>query len=364
MRVLFISASDLDYDGRTRALIRALSGHAELVAVTATAGDSHREGDNYYVHMRGIRDYPAYIRAVTGIARRAAPIDCIFADNRRATVPALKLRRLLAPELTIYDARELYLPGEVKGLSGRIGCRYEGKMIALADHVICCNRQRREIMEKEFRHRGDFLVFDNFRRLSYSGNADMGRLEAEYGGLFDTGSFRMISTAGSEAGRGAPELVRAAERLDFPWELYITGCRDDRDTDLLRAYTEKQGLSRVHIMPRLDQDRLKYVISRCDLGIAMYHKRNANNLYCSSGKIYEFIYEGLPVAMTDNPPLAEVAARYGVGSAKADIADAIKEVYSSYDVYKKHVEEFAASGTVERAQQEFADELGRILGGR
>ena len=64
---------------------------------------------------------------------------------------------------------------ESDSLSGKIGCFFEKRMIERADIVICAGRERKEIMEKEYRLKSDIMVFENFRSLKYS-SEDAGRL--------------------------------------------------------------------------------------------------------------------------------------------------------------------------------------------
>ena len=68
----------------------------------------------------------------------------------------------------IYDARELYLQRETHGFASKVGCFFESRMIAKAALTICANEERKQVMEKEYGKIGAILVFENFRKLSYS----------------------------------------------------------------------------------------------------------------------------------------------------------------------------------------------------
>lgn len=98
------------------------------------------------------------------------------------------------------------------------------------------------------------------------------------------------------------------------------------------------------------------------MGISVYHKRNLNNLYCSSGKVYEYVYEGIPVAASDNPPLKHLIDRYRIGACGQDIAEAIEEVKARYGEYKDNVAKFVKSEVVERGQAEFRKKIKEKIG--
>ena len=69
-------------------------------------------------------------------------IDILVLDNRKSIIPGLILRKILRPDVTIIDCRELYIKKEVKHIAGKIGCLIERKGIETADVIICANEFR------------------------------------------------------------------------------------------------------------------------------------------------------------------------------------------------------------------------------
>lgn len=352
--MMLVSGAKTEFDGRTKALIHIFSEIADLSVLSPSKDES------------GISDpengYYRFLKGVLAAAKKEAVPDVLILDNRKATIPGLILRRRFRPKCTVYDARELYFMRESDSLSGKIGCFFEKRMIERADIVICAGRERKEIMEKEYRLKSDIMVFENFRSLKYS-SEDAGRLsESKYRDMFGGDEFRIVSSAGCELDRGTMELVAAMEKLTFRAELLLVGCRQDDEQKKVEEYIAGHGIKNVTLLPRVNQDELKYIISNCHVGISVYHKRNLNNLYCSSGKVYEYVYEGIPVAASDNPPLKHLIDRYRIGACDQDIAEAIEKVKARYGEYKDNVAKFVKSEVVERGQAEFRKKIKEKIG--
>ena len=354
MKILFISAANKNFDGRTRALLDVLNSFAEVIDITATQEADFAENSSYYVNYKS---YKEFIRKTVELGKKHRDVDFIFADNRKATVPALKLNKLLKPKAVIYDARELYLQRETHGFASKVGCIFETRMISKAALTICANEERKQVMEREYNKIGMILVFENFRKLSYSKDFREEVMNHKFNYLNGDDSFKIVSTAGCEIERGTKELIEAVDKLNFDNTLYLVGCKENAEKQGIETFIEENKIKNVKLVPRLNQDELKYFVSKCDVGIAMYHKNNSNNLFCSSGKIYEYAYEGIAVATTDNPPMKRVLDEYGIGAYDSDICKALTSVHDHMDTIKENIKTFVENQVVEKKQEEFAVDL-------
>ena len=82
------------------------------------------------------------------------------------------------------------------------------------------------------------------------------------------------------------------------------------------------------------------------LGKSVFYKNtSANNWYCEPNRLFQNINNGNPVIVGENPPMAEVVNKYGVGAvAKTDGSDqqaivaAIQQVLDNYDTIKANIE--------------------------
>lgn len=360
MRILFISGQNIDFDGRTKALIEILDSFAHVTVVSRLGSGKDDFLDEDSIRIAG--GYSGFIKKAVDYASDLRDIDCVFVDNRQATVPALRIIDKINPKLVIYDARELYLYREMNTIKSRIGCRFEDKMIKKADLVIAANEERKNIMEKAFDTNATFMVFENFRQLQYTDEEAKKQAEDQFKQYFDDNDvFNIISTAGCDLSRMTDKLVRSMKDFDFKARLVLLGCKGDQDEEVCRRIAKDNRIDNVLYLPRVDLNGVKYIISQCQVGVAMYHKENANNLYCSSGKIYEFLYEGLPIATSTNPTMKRVIDTYGVGACSDNIGAAIKEVHDNYNGFRQNVEDFVAAKVVETEQQNFRETLKEFL---
>lgn len=357
LKILFISGANKEFDGRTRELESVLKKIGDVTSLTPM---SEKTADDDIIVKNPENGYFSFLRSISAACGNIKHVDIIFADNRKASIPALRMKKKYKDAKLVYDARELYFYREMTSVYGRIGCIFEKKMLEKADFVICANRERKEIMKKEYNLKNPVMVFENFRKLNYDG-ADADDFTEKYAYLFDNNCFNIISTAGCEPDRGTSELIEAVGKMNFPARAILVGCKGDNNQQKMERLVAESGNPEVAFIPRVGMNELKYLIGSSDAGIAVYHKRNMNNKYCSSGKIYEYLYEGIPIVTSDNPPLLNFNSRYHVGESGEDLAAGIKLVHDNYDFYKDNVNKIIEDRVVEKGQEEFREILEKNL---
>ncbi len=359
MNILFITYQDIHTDGRTNALLDNMEGFGEVRVISPllSKGKGEVRKGVHFIESNGYMDFVKKAKSYIKTSYKKGDIDCLFIDNRRATTIGLKAYKLLSPKLFIYDARELYLPYEMKDMKSKIGCYFEKKIIEKANIVICANEERKTIMEKEFKTKNSIMVFDNFRKLEYSDMANISEFEEKYKELFADSSFNIISTAGCDISRLTDKLVLAMKNLNFNARLILVGCKDGADKEILKEIIEKNNINKVTFIDRVNLDELKYLISKSQVGVSTYHQKNQNNMYCSSGKIYEYVYEGKPIVTSTNPTLKNVIDKYQFGAYSDDLSQAIEDVYKNYEIFKKNAETIIEDRVVEKKHEMFKEEL-------
>lgn len=356
MKILFVSGQNKKYDGRTKALLDILNQIADVKEYTYT--NEPDCSDETKIHSKS---YIGFCVKLLNRCKKYRNIDCLFLDNRRSSLPGLILNKFLSPKILIYDARELYFYDEMVSFSGRLGCILEKRIMNKANLVICANNFRKKIMEEKFNLKDKVLVFENFRQLEFEDGFSKENLDDKYSYIFRNKGFGIISTSGAELERGTLKLIDAYSKLNFDKFLLLVGCKNDYDKSIVEDYIQKHKLENIFLVPRIDQNELKYLISKCQLGIAFYHKKNFNNLYCASGKVYEFIYEGLPIVTSNNPPLKNLVDNYNVGEAGDDLSLEITKVKNNYNFYKDNVRNFINDDVVKNGQNAFKDLLTKKL---
>lgn len=350
-KILLISYGEIEYDGRLRSLIEVFSQMGEVVALTR--GEKPISLHNVVCHCR----YPQFIIKAVKMARKLDKIDWLVLDNRKATIPGMIIKKIIKPALVIQDCRELYLAKEIKHFSGKIGCFFEGIMIRKADIVICANQERASIMKKNYNLSIEPLTFENLRQLQYDSIESEKKAKEKILPLLHEGETRIISTSGCSISRTNDLLVTNMAEIGGKSRLYLVGENKGDDESIIRKIIQDMHLSNVEIIGRLNQSELKYLISHCHIGIVNYGKFDTNNLFCASGKLFEFIYEGIPVVTTTNPPLKRICDDFNVGIADDEYYNGINEVINRYDYYKEAVKGFAATYTIQNNNQKLINDI-------
>jgi hypothetical protein len=150
--------------------------------------------------------------------------------------------------------------------------------------------------------------------------------------------------------------------LGSDYELLLIGDSEEEDEQIVRQTIQNLKLTNVKILPRMDQDHLKYFIDHSQVGMVTYHQRDLNNKYCASGKIFEFLFEGVPVVASTNPPLKAFCEKYRIGQSSDDYEQAIRTVAGQYDQFIHAVQRFNGREYVENNNHRLAEQIRRELG--
>lgn len=357
MKLLLISYGDYDYDGRLRELFKIFSGFGTLYAITRGATP---QNDRHWLYTQN--GYTNFIRAAVSYGKRIGSVDLLILDNRKSVIPGLLLRRKLHPHAIVQDCRELYTSKDVKHFVGKVGCVFERIGINRANILICANQERAGFMKELYHLKEPPLVYENLRQLEYSSETAPAAQAKVFAPYLREGEFRIISTAGCDISRTTHVLVHSLKRLNFPFRLFLVGESTEADQNTIRQIIQEEALgAQVDILGRLSQDSLKYLISTCHIGVVNYGQADLNNKFCASGKLYEFVYEGLPVVTTDNPPLKRLCDTYHIGISDNAYSGGICELATHYKEYRQNVRLFAQKHTVEQNNAVLAQQLNERL---
>lgn len=355
MKILMLSYGDYDYDGRLRELMRVVERLGEVNALTRGTKQSSP------MHTLYQGSYLGYILKALQFGWKNKDADVLCLDNRKAVLPGLILRRFVCPKVIVQDCRELYTVEDIHHFSGKIGCLVERCGIRHADVIICANAERAKFMQEMYHLEKLPLVYENLRQLKYEADFDEAIAEQKYGRYLKDGELRILSTSGCSVSRTNDVLVRELEKVSVPCRLFLIGDSSETDRNTIRQVVKEHHLSNVEIFGQVSQGELKFLISHSHIGIVNYGQNDLNNKFCASGKLYEFIYEGIPVVTTTNPPLKRLCDEAGIGEADDQYADGINRVVSQYETYKKRVREFAQENPIEANNQRLTEQLHNIF---
>lgn len=354
MKTLIVSFGDYDYDGRLRELVSCFEkmGETDILCRASISKEKikYRIQENSYISfLLKLRKYIKQIDNRTNY-------DAILLDNRKSIIPGRRIIKLLKPNVAILDCREFYTFSSSKTIASKFGCIIEKKAIKTSDIVICANEERAKLMGKMYGLKNSPIVFQNLRQLSFGSDYNEEELRKKFPFVNDN-AVKIISTSGCSVFRTDDVLVKNIHRVNGNCILLLAGDPTEKDKKIITKIIKDNNLKNVFILGRLNQTEMKYLFSVCHVGIVNYPKTNLNNLYCASGKLFEYCFEGLPVVTTTNPPLKRMCDQFGIGAYDDCFADGINEVIENYERYKRNVLSFCQINTVENNNLTFIKDL-------
>ena len=355
MKLLLISYSKLEYDGRLQRLISVFSKVGDLQIFIQGHKDSTKYGN--FLHL----SYFSFIVNAVKYARKLGTVDLLILDNQLTAIPGLLLKVLLHPTYVIQDCRELSLFDETKGLTGKVLCAFERLVSQKADIVICANNDRAVIMKKSFSLAKQPLVYTNIRQLDYTTLEEKEKVQHKFSTLLKEDEYRIISLSGCSIKRKNDILVKNLKNVNKKCRLFLAGINTSSEEKMIKDLAALDTKNSVSILGLLNQSELKYLVSHCHIGIVNYGQYDMNNKYCASGKLYEYLFEGIPVVTTTNPPLKKICDEECVGVADDEFADGINEVLDNYDKFKKNVKLYTSRITVKDNDDYLVCEINNLL---
>jgi glycosyltransferase involved in cell wall biosynthesis len=264
--------------------------------------------------------------------------DLLFIDNYTSSIAGFVAYMLNKRVFMAVLARELYIDYKMPGL-GNIFLKFESKLIKKADIVLARNIERADIMKKHYKLSETPIILENIRRIEKEYDPD--EMELKYSGYF-THEINIISAGGLDFERGVGRLILAMKELPN-CGLYICGRGTTEAYEQACKIISENQLQNIYIFDKKPLSELRYIMSRCNIGTVEYSQNRLNSIYCASGRLYEYLFEGLPVVTTTNPPLKRLCEKYSIGVSTDDVLCGIKIILSEYDKYRLNVKSFIDS---------------------
>ena len=129
-------------------------------------------------------------------------------------------------------------------------------------------------------------------------------------------------------------------KLGDGYILLIGGKAEKNDLELFNSMVNSSGIKNVHYIGFLSRAELRYLLRRCFINVSIFDMSCVNQIFCASGKVYEGLFEGVPVLTSENPSFKSLCSEYGVGIATSNYAAGIKKIINNYDYYKANVKNF------------------------
>lgn len=338
LKTLIISYSNYTYDGRLKELIATM----KLCGTTTTIVSTDENiTENQIIAIKKMSNYYlSYlfftIKVILFYVKNRKEYDVILLDNITSSLPGIIIKAFAKKKFYVQDVRELYFPKDLPGLFGKILSILEGVLIKRSNIVIVANKQRANIMKEYYKIKLPY-VYDNIRLLGPIIKEDVSNKDV----LSENDVFKIISTGGVTISRGIMSILEAFKELPKNFELNIVGGSNDSDLAKVNKYLKENNLYNVKIIGTVKMDKLYNLVKESHVGIVNYHFDDLNNLYCASGKVYEYLGCSIPVVTTENPPLKDFCEEYKVGQANNNFKESLLFMYENYFYFKNNASEFA-----------------------
>ena len=363
MNILIISFGIKEYDGRLAELRKVFSKIGEVSTISCSyKKNSNKKEKTVYLNKKKYlskRNYFKFFISSILYAFKGNKIDILVADNMFASIPVLILKKLLKPKYVIQDIRELYFYEDINSKVGKLFSKCETRLMKSSDVVLCANKQRAKIMKEHYDLKLEPLVFENIRFLM--GEYDKLELSEKYRDEFEF-DLNIISTGGLSLQRETDKLVESMKNVPENFGLYIVGEGTINDKYVIENIISENKIKNIRFLNKVPLPELKYILSQCDIGIVHYNKLNLNNQYCASGKVYEYLAEGLPIVTTENIPLKEFCKETGVGIADDSFSNGIMHISENLEDFKKRAKKYISNISVEKYNEKVAREILQIIG--
>lgn len=365
MKILLLSYGIIDYDGR---LIELYDIARKLGDVTLVCcGNMSKSRNNEKIIRVGKRKYLGTYLYMTFLIKslisaiKMKNIEILIVDNYLAAIVALIIKWFCNVKSIVQDVRELYFIEDMRSWRGRLFYQSEVNLMGIADVVLAANDFRSEIMKNHYKLERKPLVFENIR--FFTGSYDKNTMDIKYKSMFKY-KINIISSGGVSIKRGSDRLVKAMKELSSEYGLFLVGSGSEDDIKVINGIIENYGINNVHFIDKVPLPELRYIVQQCDIGIVNYHKNDLNNKFCASGKVYEYLAEGLPIVTTENIPLEKFCEDHGVGEADDQFYNGILKVSVNIDTYKEKVKSFIAGISVEKYNSKIANQILEIIENR
>lgn len=349
--IIVLLFGDIFYDGRVKRIIDIAQEIGDVTLVDVSWDSSTNEksyAPNRLRHIRiplkknwgVLRQHLFFWYSAIRYALKAQP-SLILAEDFFTTFPGW-LVSIFTKKPLVYDAHELIIPTPGSRMSPRDYFWYflERFVVPRASAIFSASKERSELMMAHYKlpHEPSYML--NIPTPVTVSELDIIKVKQVHPELIKTREDeRIILYQGSlTAARGIGRFLEALEYLPDNIRFIMVGGGPDRQT-LEEKVQEHVKSGRVKFVGLVPQEDLAAIAECADIGIICYPSTGLNNIYCSSTKLFEYAYAGIPVLSTDNPPLRDAIGRYGNGllvskNSKADeIARQITELLTSYSLY-------------------------------
>lgn len=345
MKIVFCYYDNINFDARAQEELNALASMGEVTFVSYSEFKDNTI-KNVHNKITKKRNYLDFLVLSRKVIKNVKPDLLFLHDNYCAAL--VKYAKKIGNVVIAYDMSELYIGRNNANKLTKVKLydwflrKQEYDNLQCVDIIISANLHRGLIAKGYFGLELQPVIFDNIHRIDE--NYDEMICKEKYSELFDKNKFVVLYAGGL----GYPDerdtsfILEAANALGNEIELIIAGKKSEFNPIYDKAMEANTNIHYIGMIPRAE---LKYLYRHANINVVTFSLTTINNIYCASGKLYEGLFEGLPIVCSENPPMAELCESKGVGviAVNHDYADAIRTIMSNIDEYKENVKNYINS---------------------
>lgn len=340
MRCMFILYHDINVDGRSKELLECASLLGDTIFVSYKGIEEVNNNAKQFIVCNGKRNYIRFVFEASKIIRQQKP-DILFLQNMY-DAPLIKVaKRSKHDTVVIYDASELYISG-VKPSRRTIKQKLsvfikmaEEKNINMADVILTPTIERSYILQGYYSLSHTPIVFDNIHKLTET--IDTSKCKTRYDEMLKN-KFVIVYGGGIADSRYTFELCDAVHSLKEDYFMIITGAAGKDELHRFNEWKKTNQNKNVLYLGMLKKDEWRFLLQNAKISISAYKFYDMNLIFCASGKVFEGLFEGVPLLASLNPPFYNLCQDEGVGISTDDFASGIKNIRENYEMFKTNVQ--------------------------
>jgi glycosyltransferase involved in cell wall biosynthesis len=232
------------------------------------------------------------------------------------------------------------------------------------DHVVMANQRRRDLIQELVgpRLKTPIAVVENYPDRAFANLPEYELPPEVRDWLGDDGY--VLAQGGAHTTRHWYELVEAALRVDG-LKLVAIGHYQEEEVDALRQRHGGRLAERVLLTGFVPQMEIVPYIDQAVASAVFYGKANTNSRLCASNRLYQAICRGVPVVVSESPPMRDVVEGHGCGvvvdaASPTSIEQGLERVIHANGAYRARVSSCSRAFMWEDQQ----GEMERILCGQ
>jgi len=339
IKILFAVFDRFSHDQRAIETIQALS---MIGNVTVVSYDKISNVNNVkFVDVtNGKRNYLAFKKALKREYKKLNP-DLVFLHDNYTSFFIEWVKKRNKNTIVGYDSSELYYDKcgtGVKGLKMALLNNQEKKYIQKADFVFAANLERAMIMKDYFRLKKMPIIWDNVHRID--DDIDYSECEKKYDFLFKKQENIILYCGGIHENRGTFDLIRAVEKLGKNYRLIVAGTASEVEKNKFDRMFQESKSKNFNYVGFVSRSELRFLLKKCKISVSLFDFSCVNHIFCASGKVYEALFEGVPVLTSLNPPFKRLCEENCVGVSTNNFVEGIKRIINDYDYFTKNIKAY------------------------